>query len=311
MFRLPILLFCFACSLKVFAQTSSDTIQVHFNLNQYTITEADHKMLTLLVNRGVITPTSNLTLIGYADYLGSEAKNQQLSENRANAVADFLVSLGIHRDLVKLIKGQGAVKRNEKDKNGFPADRRVDVVIESPESPKPAPPPAPNPKPKIPEGPTPIVTTHIGQTFRLDNIHFYANRHTIKEESLPELERIYQDLKNNPNIHIAIEGHICCVGSGKSSAAVSYLNTVYDADDFDIPADYEGDPNEAPKLRYRRNTLSRNRAKYIYEWLIKKGIDPARMQYKGFGNLRPVVQVERTPEDEALNRRVEIRITER
>ena len=309
MYRYATILLFLLTAVKLNAQSIFDTVQVHFNLNQSVITESDKKMLTLLVNKGLITPSSNLTLIGYADYLGSEGKNQQLSENRANAVADFLVNLGINRDLLKLIQGQGAVKRNEKDKNGFPADRRVDVVIES--APKPAPAPVPQPKPKPADGPTPLATLLPGQSFRLDNIHFYANRHTVKEESLPEMERIYRDMLNNPNLRIAIEGYVCCIGSGKSAAAVSYLNTIYDADDFDIPENFTGNENEPPKMRYRHNTLSRNRAKYIYEWLISKGIDASRMKYVGYGNLRPVVKDERTPEDEALNRRVEIRVISR
>lgn len=51
----------------------------------------------------------SLSLTGYADSdTGSSSWNKQLSENRANAVADALVKLGVSRDRLK-VNGQGGV----------------------------------------------------------------------------------------------------------------------------------------------------------------------------------------------------------
>jgi len=307
-----LLLFFFLLSGKIAsAQVTYDTLQAHFALNESTIDEGDKKLLGLMVSRGIITPSTNLVVIGYADYLGSENKNLALSETRAKNVADYLISLGISKDLIKLCTGKGSVKRDEKDKKGFPADRRVDIVMETTkmEAPKLPPTPPPPTKPALP--PDHFLNTPRGSSFVLENILFYANRHTVKEESLPILDRLYQDLVDHPNINIRIEGHICCIHNGHSMEAISYQHDVLDALDYDVAENAPYDENEPMKLRYRHNTLSRNRAKYIYEYLVNKGIPAARLSFIGYGNLRPLVPVERTPEDEARNRRVEIRIVDK
>lgn len=54
-------------------------------------------------------PNMTLSLTGYADSdTGSAAWNKQLSENRANAVADALVKLGINKDRL-VVMGKGGV----------------------------------------------------------------------------------------------------------------------------------------------------------------------------------------------------------
>jgi len=56
--------------------------------------------------------------------------------------------------------------------------------------------------------------------------------------------------------------------------------------------------------------LSQNRAKAVYDYLAGKGIDAARLTWQGFGHSRPVIADEKTPDDAAKNKRVEIRIIE-
>jgi outer membrane protein OmpA-like peptidoglycan-associated protein len=121
-----------------------------------------------------------------------------------------------------------------------------------------------------------------GETFLLKNVYFPADRHFIKPESAQTLEKLYIVLRDNPFIKISIEGHVCCIHDAP------------DALDIDT---YEP-------------TLSVNRAKAIYNYLVEKGIDPKRLKYEGFGRRKPVVVVERSEEDAEKNRRVEIRVTE-
>jgi outer membrane protein OmpA-like peptidoglycan-associated protein len=128
-----------------------------------------------------------------------------------------------------------------------------------------------------------MTQTKIGQSFRLDNIFFYVNRHIITEESYPQLNKLVDFLATNPNVKIQIEGHICC------------LKYHFDAEDEDT----------------KDRQLSLNRAKYIYDYLSQKGVEKERMRYIGFGNSRPLISPERTPKDEEMNRRVEIRILEK
>jgi outer membrane protein OmpA-like peptidoglycan-associated protein len=59
---------------------------------------------------------------------------------------------------------------------------------------------------------------------------------------------------------------------------------------------------------YRFNeSLSRSRAKIVKRYLVKKGIEPERIETIGMGESDPLVPNE-TPEGRAVNRRVEIEL---
>ncbi|MBL7720104.1 MAG: OmpA family protein [Flavipsychrobacter sp.] len=122
-----------------------------------------------------------------------------------------------------------------------------------------------------------------GETFVLRNIYFFPQSHSVREESIPEMERLANTLKKYPKLKIQVEGHICCV--------------------LDYPDAFDVDAQD--------NHLSVNRSKYIYEYLLSKGIGRDRVQYAGFGRSRPIVEHERTEEEANKNRRVEIRVLEK
>jgi outer membrane protein OmpA-like peptidoglycan-associated protein len=88
-------------------------------------------------------------------------------------------------------------------------------------------------------------------------------------------------LKDHPTYKIELDGHVCCQPEWDLT----------DALDFD-----SGD-----------NHLSLNRAKAVYDYLVRNGIDASRLSYKGFGGRFHLVP-ENTEEDALKNRRVEIRI---
>ncbi len=59
--------------------------------------------------------------------------------------------------------------------------------------------------------------------------------------------------------------------------------------------------------------LSLNRAKEVYEYLVKKGVSKNRLKYEGFGSSNPIapnINIDKTdnPEGRALNRRVEFEL---
>ena len=91
------------------------------------------------------------------------------------------------------------------------------------------------------------------------------------------LDAFAESLKKMPNIKIELQGHICCQ-----------------------PFPGDGQDNDTGL-----NNLSEARAKAVYDFLVKGGIGPNRLRYKGMGNYFPKVNPEITEADRIANRRVE------
>ena len=274
---------------KVCFAGNGDTIKVYFDLAVPTLNTAAMRYLDSLGYYDVLKPGNRYGIIGYADYLGGEEANVTLSQNRANAVQEYLQGLGIKQEHIETVVGKGEVNRNRTDNEGYPEDRRVDIVIggfKEPVQPEPKPRPKEAPPP-IAEKPAPkidITNVEEDEVIRLDNIFFLPGSHKIREESTETLFDLYIVMKDHPGLKINIEGHICCL-----------TNTTHDGYDYDAQ-------------EYR---LSENRARAVYEYLVAKGIDKGRMTYEGFGISKPLKWPERSLYDENMNRRVEIRIVEK
>ena len=107
----------------------------------------------------------------------------------------------------------------------------------------------------------------------IDNIEFYYNKAIFLPKSQSSLEMIFSYLNKNRNYKACFIGH----------------------------TSDEGDP--AYNLK-----LSVERAKAIYEYLIKKGISKDRLTYEGRGLSEPLYS-NSTDLNKAKNRRVEIKLT--
>ncbi len=106
----------------------------------------------------------------------------------------------------------------------------------------------------------------------LRNLLFDTDKTEIRNISAPSLEEMYQLLAANPNMRIRITGHTDNVGSE----------------------------------RYNKK-LSEGRAKAVYDEMVKRGIDPSRMEWNGRGSKEPI-ESNKTAEGRAENRRVEFKI---
>ncbi len=270
----------------VFAQKGIDTFKLYFDLNVSVLNDQMEKKIDLLIYNDKIISGSKVMVIGYADFLGTESHNKDLSIWRAESVKNYLVQNGVNASDVTLCEGKGEVDRTQKEKGGFPTDRRVDIVVNN--RVKKSIPIKPG-LPKKDTGRKKPVITNIGEinklgegaVFLLRDVYFPTDRHTITPESNATLERLYEVLEANPKLKISIEGHVCCINPLAPDA-------------------YDIETGEAH--------LSVNRAREIYNYLVNRGIDPQRLSYAGFGRSRPVVPVENTDADKDRNRRVEIRI---
>lgn len=112
----------------------------------------------------------------------------------------------------------------------------------------------------------------VGQKVVLHHIYFGFNKSNLNPESAAELNRVTSFLDKNPDLRIEVSGHTDSVGSAKFN-----------------------------------QQLSENRAKAVVDYLVSKGIDPSRLEYKGYGFSQPVATND-TEEGRAQNRRVEFKI---
>ncbi len=113
-----------------------------------------------------------------------------------------------------------------------------------------------------------------GDQIKLENLYFLVSTDTLRDISLPVVEKLATILTENPEIHISIEGHTSSEGT-----------TTYN------------------------NDLSEARAKRIKTILVEKGIKKSRLKTVGWGERHPIVK-NLTEEDRKLNRRVEFIILE-
>lgn len=112
----------------------------------------------------------------------------------------------------------------------------------------------------------------IGNKVVLKNIFFDTNQFEIKPDSKPELQKLIDFLTVNPSLHVEISGHTDNVGNDQAN-----------------------------------QTLSENRAKAVFAYLINNKVNPARLVYKGYGKTQPIAPND-TEDNKSKNRRTEFKI---
>ncbi len=89
--------------------------------------QADLRAVAASLNR---YPDSTVNVIGHADNSGEAAYNQDLSERRAQAVAQVLVASGVSAGRINAIgRGEDAPLASNQTPEGRAANRRVEIVI--------------------------------------------------------------------------------------------------------------------------------------------------------------------------------------
>ena len=108
----------------------------------------------------------------------------------------------------------------------------------------------------------------------LENIFYDLDRWEIRPDAALELDKLVVLLNDNPNIEIELSSH----------------------------TDARADHNYNMRL-------SENRAKSAVEYLISKGIDKNRLQAKGYGETRLIIENAETESEHQQNRRTEFKVT--
>lgn len=269
-------------SLKLSAQTS-DTIIIYFDINSYSIGSGYFEELDKIS----ASKPEKITILAYTDFLGSVELNKTLSENRAEAVKKYLAKKGISTSIIASCEGKGIHtfssyenRRNENDR-GIKEHRKAEIIITY--------------KPVVTESVVITIPIEsdlrnidskelvIGKKLILKNINFMGGTPNFLEQSYPVLNDLLALMRENPKLKIAIHGHICCQATDDPDG-YDYIN--------------------------KNNTLSLNRAKAVYDFLVDKGIEADRMTYIGLGSKYKLYPNERDEWEQSLNRRVEIIVIE-
>jgi len=109
----------------------------------------------------------------------------------------------------------------------------------------------------------------------LVGVNFEFNKARLTPESYPILFYAVQNLNENPDTKVEIQGHTDNIGSEQYNMK-----------------------------------LSEERAQTVRDYLVAKGIDPSRLTVKGYGESMPVTD-NSTPEGRSLNRRIEFKVLEK
>lgn len=119
----------------------------------------------------------------------------------------------------------------------------------------------------------PLQRIEIGKMVILNNIFFNTSKFDLLPESKTELDQIVQFLNDNPKVNIEIAGHTDNIGNDETNLS-----------------------------------LSKNRAKTVFEYLIDQKINANRLGFNGYGENNPISD-NNTEEGRKLNRRTEFKIT--
>lgn len=291
-----ICLFLLLISTYTVKAVDSTKVILHFPFNEYKLTPQALSALNNVLSQFHTQQDSvlNIKIEGHTDQIGSLIYNQNLSSLRVNEVYKSLTSV-----LSSLVTKQiafGKLKLITTDTTAIERqkNRRVEITFYFIVKTQPKPitvttlidtvkeqvisKPVYIPPKKIKEILS-DTTIHIGDTVELPYLLFIAGLHDFLPVSYPHLDELFFAMRDNPNLEIEIQGHICCAEG------------IGDAIDFSTG----------------KTNLSIARAKAVYDFLVISGIDKNRITYKGFGHQFPLTK-ERNEMEKARNRRVEIKI---
>lgn len=246
--RLLVFLFCFGAV----SYAQKDTVfRIYFDFGKYTPSSETNPFLKLDTN--LWQPQVQLT--GKTDTTGNAEFNRYLADFRLTAVKQFIQKVPYFSVTQSTIAGETAPKKPYNASR----ERCVEVrLIRKKRSPgmrinSTFPDPLKEDEPLssragIPKNFHPDSIISKGDVLVLKNILFEMNETILLSESYVELEQLLKVMKENPNMRIHIRGHVCC----------------------------------APSME-----LSLERAKKIYNYLIRNGISDDRMTYQGYSNKSP------------------------
>ncbi|MDC1266184.1 OmpA family protein [Flavobacteriaceae bacterium] len=254
------------------AQTENSHV-VYFETGQFDVPQIETNRLVLFIQSLKDIEIERISIYGFCDDRGSDLYNLELSQNRANAIKKIFSSFGVDDNLISNVDGKGEILLRVISSGNLNIIRGLNRKVEI------------NVVYKITEAEVVVEDEEeysflnkklkVGDKITLDNILFKTGYSYIEKESIPVLEMMADALRERDDIYFTIQGHVCCTRSARDAV---------------------------DKKTGKRN-LSLARAKYIYDYLVEKGVRRTRMRYVGLKNKYPLGK------ETKYDRRVEIKIT--
>lgn len=258
--------------------------EVYFETDKYEVPETEQNRLLLFILQLQKLNLDKVSIYGFCDDRGTDSYNMTLSQNRADAIKDIFSNYEIEESLISNVDGKGEILLKiveTKDASIIRGlNRKVEIIASTKVEDEPEKEVASksDKKPvKKSERTASILkgNLEVGDKILLENILFKTNYSYVMPESRKTLEKIAKVLKERDNLYFTIQGHVCCTQNAR----------------------------DAIDKKTRKRNLSVARAKNIYDYLAKKGVDKRRMKYVGMRRKFPLGG------DPKFDRRVEIVIT--
>ncbi|MFV9551827.1 OmpA family protein [Algibacter sp. PT7-4] len=270
---------------SVFAFSQQElTQEVYFDTDKYDVPNTEKNRLLLFISTLNDVNIESISIFGFCDDRGADSYNQILSQQRADAIKAIFANNEISETLITNVDGKGEILLKIVEEENLlkirGLNRKVEIIVK-PKPPKPViqkviDSTPPSPKPKKDKGVVELIKDGVkGDKILFKNILFKTGYPTVTPSSKKTLETIANALLEREDIYFTIQGHVCC--------------TQYTRD--------------AVNRKTKKRNLSEARAKYVYDYFIKKGIDKKRMRHVGMRRKFPLGG---EPE---FDRRVEILIT--
>jgi len=261
-----------------YSQTKKpDSLQLFFDSAKFNITDIHKTQLKDFFKDIKLDEVLQIRIKGYTDFIGNHVYNNKLSKKRAKATYTYVTN----NYQFKAIAQQGLGELDEEIaeatiEGGNSKHRKVDLIL-SYEKPKEVYVSLTRKQRYLSQ--LPKLT--VGEKLRIQHTNFHISTPNITNASKEDLEGIIKILKAYPKLKVLIEGHVCCGDKEE------YESKVANPDNL---------------------ALSTERAKNIYNTLIKKGIKANRLSYKGYGFTRPLDFPESTVQIQKENRRIELKV---
>ena len=262
----------------VFSQNEL-THDVYFDTDKYDVPSTEANRLLLFISTLTDINIETISIFGFCDDIGADDYNLNLSQKRADAIKTIFSSNEISESLITNVDGKGEILLkivNEKNLIKIRGlNRKVEIIVK--------------PKPLIKEEEKKVVDTvkkknvperikgnlKVGDKIVFENILFKTGYPTVTPDSKKTLESIAKSLVERDDIYFTIQGHVCCTQLSR----------------------------DAVNRKTKKRNLSEARAKYVYDYFVKKGVNKKRMRHLGLRRKFPLGG------DPKFDRRVEILIT--